>query len=124
NPDKTAKDVTIACFGLAFKPDIDDLRESPALMIAERILSTHAGGVMIVEPNVASLPAKCLLGGALVSTTEAISTADILLLLVDHQSFKALGRQELQDGLIVDCRGIWDLLLAKNDSCWTRRGTA
>lgn len=108
NPDRTAKDVTIACFGLAFKPDIDDLRESPALMIAERILSTHAGGVMIVEPNVASLPAKCLLGGALVSATEAISTADILVLLVDHQSFKALGRQELQDCLIVDCRGIWD----------------
>src|SRR5690554_6004814 len=89
NPDKTAKDVTIACFGLAFKPDIDDLRESPALMIAERILSTHAGGVMIVEPNVASLPAKCPLGGALVSTPEAISTADVLVLLVDHHSFKA-----------------------------------
>src|SRR5690554_3537692 len=52
NPEKTAKDVTIACFGLAFKPDIDDLRESPALAIAARITEQHAGPTYVVEPNI------------------------------------------------------------------------
>ncbi|MGV8683688.1 UDP-N-acetyl-D-mannosamine dehydrogenase [Pseudomonas aeruginosa] len=43
NPERTAKDVTIACFGLAFKPDIDDLRESPAVSIAQNVKMSHPG---------------------------------------------------------------------------------
>src|SRR5690606_13220307 len=46
NPDKTAKDVTIACYGLAFKADIDDLRESPALTITQQIAAEHPGPVL------------------------------------------------------------------------------
>ncbi|MEY8251088.1 MAG: UDP-N-acetyl-D-mannosamine dehydrogenase, partial [Colwellia sp.] len=56
NPYKTAKDVTIACYGLAFKPDIDDLRESPALNITKEIAEMHAGEVIAVEPNISGLP--------------------------------------------------------------------
>ncbi|WP_308412809.1 UDP binding domain-containing protein, partial [Vibrio parahaemolyticus] len=56
NADKTAKDITIACYGLAFKPDIDDLRESPAMQIVKEIASLHAGRVIAVEPNINQLP--------------------------------------------------------------------
>lgn len=52
NADKTAKDVTIASFGLAFKPDIDDLRESPALAVTQQIAADHPGVVLAVEPNI------------------------------------------------------------------------
>ena len=46
HPEKTAKDITIACYGLSFKPDIDDLRESPALNITKRIAKMHVGKVI------------------------------------------------------------------------------
>lgn len=55
NPTKTAQDVTIACYGLAFKPDIDDLRESPALDITKSIADSHVGKVLAIEPNISSI---------------------------------------------------------------------
>ncbi|MBS9402913.1 UDP-N-acetyl-D-mannosamine dehydrogenase [Halomonas sp. TRM85114] len=107
NPDKTAKDVTIACFGLAFKPDIDDLRESPALQIAEQVIREHPGEVLLVEPNILELPPGNLEGGSLVNQDEAVAKADVIALLVDHKPFKATGRDDLSDHLLVDSRGIW-----------------
>lgn len=87
NPDKTAKDVTIACYGLAFKPDIDDLRESPALNIAKKIAEMHAGKVLAVEPNI-----NCKLGiksfDSIVELDYALKEADIHLLLVKHKEFR------------------------------------
>ncbi|MEW4538190.1 UDP-N-acetyl-D-mannosamine dehydrogenase, partial [Vibrio cholerae] len=58
NPSKTVRDITIACYGLAFKPDIDDLRESPSMHIALQISNFHAGKVVFVEPNIEKLPVK------------------------------------------------------------------
>ncbi|EGR1394145.1 UDP-N-acetyl-D-mannosamine dehydrogenase, partial [Vibrio parahaemolyticus] len=58
NPDKTAREVTVACYGLAFKPDIDDLRESPAMAITQKIAEMHAGRVIAVEPNIDAVPDK------------------------------------------------------------------
>ncbi|GGW58810.1 UDP-N-acetyl-D-mannosamine dehydrogenase [Alishewanella tabrizica] len=103
NPGKTAKDVSIACYGLAFKPDIDDLRESPSMFIAEQIIALHAGPVVLIEPNIEHLPAK-LAQQTLVSREQAYSESDIHLLLVDHKPFK---QQKPQQGIIVDTKGIW-----------------
>ena len=55
---KRASDIKIACFGLAFKPNIDDLRESPAMGIAQEIAQWHAGETLVVEPNIHQLPKK------------------------------------------------------------------
>lgn len=101
---KTASDVKIACYGLAFKPDIDDLRESPALSIAKEISEYHAGITYCVEPNVAS-DKNC---GVTLASTEETSDSDIHILLVDHKEFKAMKKPT---GLIVDTKGIWESIL-------------
>ncbi|WP_423840092.1 UDP-N-acetyl-D-mannosamine dehydrogenase [Vibrio mytili] len=86
NPTKTAKDVTITCYGLAFKPNIDDLRESPALSITKQIAGMHSGRVMAVEPNINTIP-ESLKGVELVEVDFARKTSDIHVFLVDHQEF-------------------------------------
>ena len=106
NSDKTAKDVTIACFGLAFKPDIDDLRESPALNIALNIASLNVGVTLAVEPNIANLTDSLKNRLILASFDTAISDADIFVMLVDHKEFKQLDIN-LHNNIIVDTKGIW-----------------
>ena len=70
--------------GLAFKPNIDDLRESPALYVTE-ILQKEEFNVLAVEPNLNSTSARLL-----VETSEAINQADIIVFLVSHSGFKTL----------------------------------
>ncbi len=87
NPKLSTKDVTIACFGLAFKPDIDDLRESPALRIVQRLRQQHDGPMLAVEPNISVLPSS-LIGVELVTDETAYRRADIQLYLVGHRQFR------------------------------------
>ncbi|NGN98461.1 UDP-N-acetyl-D-mannosamine dehydrogenase [Grimontia sp. S25] len=103
NPDKTVNDVTIACYGLAFKPDIDDLRESPALHICKELAKFHGGSVLAVEPNVNMLP-EHLAHIELVAFETAALKADIHLLLVDHREFK---EETPKQGIVIDTKGIW-----------------
>ncbi|HAT8521731.1 TPA: UDP-N-acetyl-D-mannosamine dehydrogenase [Vibrio vulnificus] len=103
NPEKTAKDVAIACYGLAFKPDIDDLRESPAMAITQKIAEMHVGRVIAVEPNIESIPEK-LKHVELVAFEAASKKADIQVLLVDHKEFKDM---VVPSGVIIDTKGIW-----------------
>ena len=72
---------TVACLGLAFKPNIDDLRESPAVTIADALLS-QGRDVLVVEPNV-----KEHTKFKLVSLQEALERADVIAVLVKHQQF-------------------------------------
>jgi len=106
NPKKTEKDITVACYGLAFKPDIDDLRESPALDIAKSILEMHSGNVLLVEPHIKKLPIE-LNGGLLANMGSALSGADIHVMLVDHDGFKSV---RPIFGKIIDTTGIWKSL--------------
>jgi UDP-N-acetyl-D-mannosaminuronic acid dehydrogenase len=103
NPNKTVKELTIACYGLAFKPDIDDLRESPALKIAVKIAELHSGKTIAVEPNVVAL-SQAINNIELVNVEVAIQDADIHLLLVDHKEFKAVS---LNKDYLIDTKGIW-----------------
>ncbi|MBD3829321.1 MAG: UDP-N-acetyl-D-mannosamine dehydrogenase, partial [Arcobacter sp.] len=74
----------IACMGLAFKPDIDDLRESPALYITRRLIADGLD-VLAVEPNIKSFNEFDI-----VEYQEAVEKADIVTFLVSHKEFKAL----------------------------------
>lgn len=77
---------TVALLGLAFKPNIDDLRESPAINIAQKMLETHSAEILLVEPNIEQLPEK-LAAGTLVSLETAVEQADVLVVLVAHDEF-------------------------------------
>ena len=103
NPDKTAREVTVACYGLVFKPDIDDLRESPAMAITQKISEMHAGRVVAVEPNIKAAPQN-LESVELLDFGIALKEADVQVLLVDHEEFKNM---ILTTGFVVDTKGIW-----------------
>jgi len=107
NPDKTSKEVTIACFGLAFKPDIDDLRESPAVAITQKIAKDHAGRVLVVEPNIEVLPTNLQEKLELTNSEHAMQEANIVVLLVDHKEFKSISKYQLANNAIIDTKGIW-----------------
>ena len=86
NPEKTIKDVTVACYGLAFKPDIDDLRESPALEIT-KLLAEQGLNVCAIEPNIQSLPSGLPQNVKLIDFDNR-TQANIHLILVAHRKFK------------------------------------
>jgi UDP-N-acetyl-D-mannosaminuronic acid dehydrogenase len=102
-----AAEVKIACFGLAFKPNIDDLRESPAVHVAELIADWHAGETWVVEPNVPHLPPALENKVKLQSLEFALQQADVLVMLVDHAVFKLIPGQQIKQDWIVDTKGVW-----------------
>lgn len=103
------KSPTIALLGLAFKADIDDLRESPAVGIAQKVIQENFANVLIVEPHIQELPEKLQSENAcLVSLAESLSKANIIVTLTDHKIFKQVKQSLLQEKVIIDARGIWE----------------
>ncbi|MEO0462993.1 MAG: UDP-N-acetyl-D-mannosamine dehydrogenase [Pseudomonadota bacterium] len=97
----------VALLGLAFKPDIDDFRESPAMEIALSLARTRGQRIMLVEPFAEDLPAGFAGTGArLTPLDEALNTAEIVVVLVDHTAFKHLTPQALAGKLVFDTRGM------------------
>jgi UDP-N-acetyl-D-mannosaminuronic acid dehydrogenase len=100
----------VAVLGLAFKPDVDDFRESPSLQIAETIASWNSCEMLISEPYAEALP--CSLsgqGGVLLvnDAHEAIRDAHIVVMLVNHRQFGEISRGELEGKAVIDTRGVW-----------------
>ncbi|MFJ3404447.1 UDP-N-acetyl-D-mannosamine dehydrogenase [Promicromonospora sp. NPDC090134] len=98
----------VAAFGLAFKPNIDDLRESPAVEIVRDLARTFPQAtVLAVEPNIEELPAElvCLPNVRLVDADEALADADAHLLLVDHTVFRSVVGRLAQKN-VIDTRGM------------------
>ena len=100
--------VPVACLGLAFKANIDDFRESPAMLIATTLAARFGNRVRIVEPYAASLPASFTGSGAtLVDIDAAIASCPIMVVLVDHDVFRSVPLEERADKRVLDTRGIW-----------------
>jgi len=105
---KDTSELSIACLGLAFKPDTDDLRESPALSIAQKIESINFGSIFLVEPNIDRIPNGFDSDNIELNVLEsAVKSADIIVLLVDHTSFKSMDLSLLSGKQVIDTRGIW-----------------
>jgi UDP-N-acetyl-D-mannosaminuronic acid dehydrogenase len=100
------KEPVIACLGLAFKADIDDLRESPALGIVREVAERGIGRVLAVEPNVAVLPPSLIGKAELCALHDAIAVADVIVILVDHTPFKRIDPVRLQAKVVIDTRGL------------------
>lgn len=99
---------TVAIFGITFKPDIPDLRQSPSLDIARNLSKALPDSdLLIVEPNIDSLPQG--LGSAILTDIErALDECDVAILLVDHQEFKDIDPSQLRGTAIFDSKGIWN----------------
>ena len=108
NKNKKIADITIGCFGLSFKPNVGDLRESPAIDIAISLSDLNVGKILVVEPNIENLPSKHNKIFELVDLDVALINSDILVLLVDHDEFKTINNLPL-DKIIIDTKGIWNL---------------
>ena len=104
------KDPVIACLGLAFKANVDDLRESPAVEIVQHIAQEKLGRVLIVEPHAKELPLGLRADGEAVrleAIDSALAGADIVVLLVNHSEFKSIDRAALVGKTVIDTRGFW-----------------
>ncbi len=100
----------IACLGLAFKADIDDLRESPALEIVLALQKMNLGQLYVVEPHVSEFPESLQSTSAVFATAaEAIGKADIVLLLVNHRVFLDIDQDHLAGKVLIDTRGLWSV---------------
>lgn len=101
---------TIACLGLAFKANVDDMRESPAVEVVARIAEALPDvDILVAEPYVDGLPPALRdhPNVRLVRTTDALDAADIVVSLVDHDQFRLLNRSLLSGKVVYDTRGIW-----------------
>ena len=105
---KERSEINIACLGLAFKPNVNDLRESPALDISYQLSLMGFAKQYIVEPNIEKLPTEFdSKKSELVDLKNALTNADVVLLLVDHSQFKDMDLGLLSGKQLVDTRGIW-----------------
>jgi UDP-N-acetyl-D-mannosaminuronic acid dehydrogenase len=98
----------IACCGLAFKANVDDLRESPALEVARKLSERYGSRIRIVEPFIKELPREIADHGAvLTDLDEALKRCEIAIILVDHDQFKNIPLGDRRHLVVLDTRGIW-----------------
>lgn len=97
---KKFKRPVIACLGLSYKPDVDDLRESPALYISKELIKLDIGQLFFCEPNLKTHPSYTL-----TPYQEAIEAADIIVVLVNHKEFHSLSLKKLNEKIVIDACG-------------------
>lgn len=107
-PEAHGTNLQIACLGITFKANVDDVRESPALEIVANLAEKYPNQVLVVEPNLKTLP-TALQNKSVnhVSLHQASQEADLLVLLVDHNEFKKPTFKSKYDQLVLDFKGLW-----------------
>ncbi|PWK76868.1 UDP-N-acetyl-D-mannosamine dehydrogenase [Aminobacter sp. AP02] len=101
---------TIACLGLTFKANVDDIRESPAIEVVGHIASALPDvEILIADPFVHAMPPLLAAHSnlKLENAYQAVEQADIVVLLVEHEPFKAIRHTRLGGKVVYDTRGAW-----------------
>ncbi len=102
------KHPVVACLGLTYKPDVDDLRESPAVAIVAQLARGGPERILVADPNLRALPPRA--GGmpnvALCETIAAVRQADIVAILVAHSPFRRIPQEELLRRVVIDATGL------------------
>lgn len=102
-------DPIVACLGLAYKPDVDDLRESPALAVVAALTENRDGRIIVVEPNISELPPSLSdkRNVEMQELDEALESCDIVVVLVAHRPFLLVKRREIEKMVVIDTCGAW-----------------
>ncbi len=102
------KEPVIACLGLTYKPDVDDLRESPALGIVTELARDSQGRLLVADPNLRALPPVLseMPNVTLCDTLLAVRQADIVAILVAHSPFRRIPQDELMRRMVIDAAGL------------------
>lgn len=102
------KNAVVACYGITYKPDVDDLRESPALEIVEALASRDGLSVLVCEPTLKTLPPSLAKWSnvELVEPGRAQRECDIAVFLVGHRQFKRLDPNAFLGKVVVDTIGL------------------
>lgn len=111
------ENATLACLGLTYKSDIDDLRESPSMAVIEELAKCHKGQILLADPNIESLPdsLRKILNIKFCDFEEAISRSEVIILLTDHREFIEINKSILSNKTVFDTRGIWRSFLTRNN---------
>ena len=98
----------VACLGLTYKPDVDDVRESPAIAIAAQLARGGEERILVADPNLTALPEALaqLPNVSFCATLEAVRRADIVAVLVAHTAFRKIPREELMRRVVIDTTGL------------------
>jgi UDP-N-acetyl-D-mannosaminuronic acid dehydrogenase len=102
------KHPVVACLGLTYKPDVDDLRESPAVAIVAQLARGGPERILVADPNLRALPQELaeFSNIALCETIAAVRQADIVAILVAHSPFRRIPREELLRRVVIDATGL------------------
>ncbi len=102
------KHPVVACLGLSYKPDVDDLRESPAVAIVAELARGGQERILVADPNLRALPPELaeLPNLTLCDTLAAVRQADIVAVLVAHSPFRKIPREELLSRVVIDATGL------------------
>jgi UDP-N-acetyl-D-mannosaminuronic acid dehydrogenase len=98
----------VACLGLTYKPDVDDMRESPAIAITSQLARCGEERILVADPNLTALPRELasLSNVSFCETMEAVRQADIVAVLVAHTPFRKIPREELMRRVVIDATGL------------------
>jgi UDP-N-acetyl-D-mannosaminuronic acid dehydrogenase len=98
----------VACLGLTYKPDVDDVRESPAIAIAAHLAARGEERILVADPQLSAAPAAlaALPNVTFRPTLEAVREADIVAVLVAHTAFRKIPREELMRRVVIDTTGL------------------
>lgn len=103
------REPVVACLGIAYKPDVDDLRESPAIRIVEELVKEADSHIIIVEPNITELPSNLAEKSnvELADLASAVERSDIIVVLVGHKPFLSIRQRDIEQKVVIDSCGAW-----------------